>query len=134
MVGLVLVSLALGIALTIGSVAVVAILARQRPGLALASYVPALDSEAELHRAWLEVSWWRLERTRCGSCVRESLCDVLDLFRVRQPEGFNVWRCRRKSRTSGLRAQALLLSSFGTVFGDQFGTERLIAHLATDTI
>jgi hypothetical protein len=43
MVGLVLVSLALGIALTIGSVAVVAILARQRLGLALASYLPALD-------------------------------------------------------------------------------------------
>lgn len=41
MVGLVLVGLALGIALTIGTV--LAILARQRLGLALASYLPALD-------------------------------------------------------------------------------------------
>ncbi len=43
MVGLVLVSLALGIALTIGSVAVAAIFARQRLGLALAAYMPGLE-------------------------------------------------------------------------------------------
>ena len=43
MVGLVLVSLALGISLTIGAVALAAIVARRSLGVALARYTPALD-------------------------------------------------------------------------------------------
>ena len=43
MVGLVLVALALGIALTIGDVALVAILARQSLGAALSAYLPSFN-------------------------------------------------------------------------------------------
>lgn len=48
MVGLVLVSLALGIALTIGSVATAAIMARATLGAALAGYLPGLERWARL--------------------------------------------------------------------------------------
>ena len=43
MVGLVLVSLALGISLTIGAVALGAILSRRSLGMALGSYLPSIE-------------------------------------------------------------------------------------------
>jgi hypothetical protein len=51
MIGLVLISLALGIASTIGLVALLAILARRGMGVALAHHIPALDRGAKVVQA-----------------------------------------------------------------------------------
>ena len=51
MVGIVLVSLALGISLTIGAVALAAIVARRSLGAALARYLPALDRGSRVIQA-----------------------------------------------------------------------------------
>jgi hypothetical protein len=51
MIGLVLISLALGVAITIGSVAVLAIVARSTIGAALADRLPRLERGARLLRA-----------------------------------------------------------------------------------
>lgn len=51
MVGLVLLSLALGISLTIGAVALLAILARSTAGAALASRVPQFERGARIAQA-----------------------------------------------------------------------------------